>query len=327
MMPSAEKVEFFACGQEANLMAIRLSRVFTGRKKILRFVENFHGWADDLIWPPTSPGSVNDAIGFVGYDLGQVEKELATGKYAILMMEGGGAHMTGQIPFDFRFVREIPALTQKYGTVWHLDEVVTGFRDSVGGFQSLVNVKPDLTSLGKIIGGGLGAGALIGRAEIMEILNSKTPAERRVLHSGTWNANPLTAAAGIAAMKSFQDGEPQRRANELAAYLRRKGNEVLHLNRIQGRLYGRSITHVYLGPLELEPSEDILPPTKDPAKLIGSLTQKSRLCHYLLQGGVAMLPGGMFILSSAHTKEDIDKTVFILEHSIQKMISEGSLEK
>ena len=257
MVPSAEKVEFFACGQEANLMAIRLSRIFTGRRKILRFVENFHGWADELIWPPVSPGTVNDTIGLVGYDLKEVEKELATEEYAILMMEGGGAHMTGQIPLASKFVREIPALTHKYGTVWHMDEVVTGFRDSVGGFQSRVNVKPDLTSFGKIIAGGLGAGALVGRDELMALLNPRTSAERRVLHSGTWNANPLTAAAGIAAMKSFQDGRPQKRANESAADLRRRGNEVFQKNGIQGRLYGRSITHIYLGPLDLDPSDDL----------------------------------------------------------------------
>jgi glutamate-1-semialdehyde 2,1-aminomutase len=304
-------------------MAIRLSRVFTGRQEILRFSENFHGWADALVWTQTSPGAVSDYVRIVDWDLNQLETELATGKYAILMMEGGGAHMTGQIPFGFDFVREIPGLTRKYGTVWHLDEVVTGFRDSVGGFQGLVNVSPDLTSFGKIIAGGLGAGALVGRDEIMGLLNSHTPTERRVLHSGTWNANPLTAAAGIAALQSLRDGAPQKKANELAAYLRKKGNEVLQRNGVPGRLYGRSITHIYLGPVESEPTEDIFPPTTDPLKLIGGKPQKSRLSQHLLQAGIALLAGEMFVLSSAHTREDADKTVSALEAALQALISEG----
>jgi glutamate-1-semialdehyde 2,1-aminomutase len=323
MVPSAEKVEFFACGQEANLMAIRLSRVFTGRKKILRFSENFHGWADELVWPQTSPGAVTDHVRIVDWDLNQLETELATGKYAILMMEGGGAHMTGQIPFDFDFVREIPGLTRKYGTVWHMDEVVTGFRDSVGGFQGLVNVRPDVTSFGKIIAGGLGAGALVGRDEIMGLLSSRTPADKTVLHSGTWNANPLTAAAGIAALKSLRDGAPQKKANELAAYLRKKGNEVLKRNGVQGRLYGRSITHIYLGPVESEPTEDIFPPTKDPLKIIAGKPQKSRFSQYLLQAGIVLLAGEMFVLSSAHTKEDVEKTVSALEAALPALISDS----
>ena len=107
-----------------------------------------------------------------------------------------------------------------------MDEVVTGFRDAPGGFQSMVGLKPDLTSLGKVVAGGLGAGALVGRADIMEALSPKAPSNRRVMHSGTWNAIPLTCAAGVAALKLYQDGEPQKRANELAAYLREKGNQV-----------------------------------------------------------------------------------------------------
>jgi glutamate-1-semialdehyde 2,1-aminomutase len=326
LMPSAERVEFFSSGQEANLMAIRLSRIFTGRKKILRFVENFHGWADEVVLPPSSPGTSNPEVTIIPFDLKRVEEELATGEFAILMTEGGGAHMTGQVPLDFDFVRALPALAHKYGTVWHLDEVVTGFRDAVGGFQGMVGVKPDLTSLGKVIAGGLGAGALIGRADILEALNSRTPVERRVLHSGTWNGNPLTSAAGVASMKNCQGGESQKRANEMAAYLRKKGNRVFREKGISAWLYGRSITHFYLGPIELQPSSEVLPPTRDLAKMMGMSSQKLRLSHHLLHRGVSTLQGRLFILSSAHTEEDIDKTIAALEASLEAMISEGSLE-
>ncbi|MBA7671169.1 Glutamate-1-semialdehyde 2,1-aminomutase [subsurface metagenome] len=120
-----------------------------------------------------------------------------------LFIEGGGASMGGQVPWDADFVRALPALTQKYGTICLIDEVVTGFRDAPGGWQSTIGVTPDLTSLGKAIGGGLGVGALGGRADIMDMLKPKASPQRSVMHAGTWNANPLTAAAGVAACKLY----------------------------------------------------------------------------------------------------------------------------
>ncbi len=327
IMPSAERVEFFSCGQESNLMAIRLSRIFTGRQKILRFIENFHGWADEVALPPNAPGVVSREVKMIPYDLDLLEKELATREYAILMTEGGGAHMSGQVPLNPEFVKELPGLARKYGTVWHLDEVVTGFRDAPGGYQSIVGVKPDLTSLGKIVGGGLGAGALAGRADIMQAFSVKTPKDRQVLHSGTWNANPLTSAAGIATLKYIKNGEPQKKANQLAFYLRKQGNSIMKERGIPCRLYGRSITHIYLGPIEFEPPDEISPPSKDINKIVGVNRTRLRLDQHLLQRGVATLLARMFILSSEHSERDVDTTVSSLVDSLEAMIKEGSMEK
>jgi len=164
MMPMAERVEFCSCGQEANMMAIRLSRTFTGRRKVLRFEENYHGWADELVHEG-SAGVVADEVNIIPFNnLNRVERELAKKEYAILLTEGGGAHMDGQVPIDVDFVRALPDLAHKYGTIWVLDEVVTGFRDAPGGWQSMVDVKPDLTTLGKCVGGGLPVGVVAGRA-------------------------------------------------------------------------------------------------------------------------------------------------------------------
>jgi len=268
MMPPLERVEFCSCGQEANMMAIRLARLFTGRHKILKFEENFHGWADELVAP--APGVVSNQVKVIpGHDLDRVEEELATKEYAILLIEGGGAHMAGQIPWDADFVRALPALTQEYGTIFLIDEVVTGFRDSPGGWQATIGVTPDLTSLGKTIGGGLGVGALGGRADVMDILRPKTPPQPFLRHSGTWNANPLTAAAGVAACKLYKDGEVQKKVHELGAYLRERGSQALRERDINGRLYGRSIVWLYLGAIDYEPSDDTLPPTRDEQKLLG----------------------------------------------------------
>ena len=327
MMPAMERIEFFPCGQEANMMAIRLSRMFTGRRKVLRFVENFHGWADEVI-APESPGIVADAVTVVpGHDLNRLEAELAKKEYAILFTEGGGAHMAGQIPWEADFIRALPSLTQKYGTVWLIDEVVTGFRDATGGWQATIGVTPDLTSLGKTIGGGLNVGAVGGRADIMDMLKPKTPPQPSLRHSGTWNANPLTAAAGIAACKLYLNGEPQKKANQMGAYLREKGNQALKKWGVSGRLYGRTIVHLYLGPIDYEPSDDTLPPTKDVQKLIGEGATKENLCLHLLHRGVTTMGGRFFVMSAVHTKEDIDQTVEALGSSLDAMLADRVLQK
>ncbi len=327
MMPAMEKIEFFACGQEANMMAIRLARAFTGRTKVLRFTDNFHGWGEEVQALGSAGIVANEVREIPMNDLERLEEELVKKEYAILILEGGGAHMGGQIPWDADFVRAVPSLTQKYGTVLLVDEVVTGFRDSLGGWQATIGVTPDLTTLGKTIGGGLGVGALGGRADIMDMLKPKALPQQFVEHSGTWNANPLTAAAGVAACKLYIGGEVQKRANQLGAYLRERGNQTLKEQGINARLYSRSIVHLYLGPIDYEPSDDTLPPTKDVDKLTAGTPTKQRLCLHLLHRGVATMGGRFFILSAAHTEEDIDQTVKAFGDSLDAMIAEGTLNR
>ncbi len=158
MMPVAERIEFCTCGQEANMMAIWLSRIFTGRKKVLRFQENFHGWGGELV-RKDSPGVYADNVDVIPFNnVDAVATALATKKYAIMMTEGGGAHMAGQVPIEDELLYALPKLTKESGTVWLMDEVVTGFRDTQGGFQALKGVKPDLATVGKCMGGGLPVG-------------------------------------------------------------------------------------------------------------------------------------------------------------------------
>ena len=327
MMPVAERVEFCACGNEANLMAIRLARTFTNRKKVLRFEENFHGWASEVA-PAGSAGVIEPEVNIIPMnDLKRVEEELATKEYAILMTEGGGAHMAGQIPWDTDFIQALSGVTKKYGTIWLMDEVVTGFRDAPGGWQSIVGVKPDLTTLGKCVSGGLAIGAVIGPADIFEAFNPKTPLERRIRHTGTWNANPLLCSAGITACKLYLNGEPQKKAYELGVYLREQGNKALKKRNISGRFYGRSIVHLYLGPIDYESPDPILPPTKDVKKLINPemAALKSQLCLHLLQHGIATMGGRFFILSAAHTKEDIDETIEAFGSAVDDVVKEKVL--
>jgi len=329
LMPSAERVEFFASGQEANLMGIRIGRVFTGRKRLLKFKHNYHGWADELAGEG-SPGAITDHVTVIpANDLGLVEKELAGGQYAVILIEGGGARVAGRVPIEPEFYRALPELARRHGTVLLLDEVVTGFREAAGGWQGVVGIKPDLTSIGKAASGGLPSGLLIGRADILAMLSPQTAADRLVSHGGTWNAVPLTCAAGIAACDLYRDGAPQRAARESADYLRREANAMLRRLGAQARLYGRSVVHIYVGRLDREPPNDEHPPTLDPGRLMDPKTAPTykRLDLHLLHRGVSTLRGEALCVSAVHARADAEATVAALEQSICAMLDEGSVSR
>jgi len=325
MVPTAERVEFFACGQEANMMGIRLARAFTGRTRTLEFEENFHGWADQLV-APRAPGAVNAEVKVIPMrDLRILEEELATGRYAIVLTEGGGAHMAGQVPWEPDFIRAVGPLARKYGTVWLLDEVVTGFRDGPAGWGGFMRLEPDLTTFGKSVAGGMPAGVLTGRADIMGMLAPKPPPERSISHSGTWNAMPIVCAAGIAACKLLKDGSVQKQVNEMGAYLRQTGNRALQESGYNWRLYGRSIIHTYFGPLDFEVDDAGNPPTRDIKKMLAGGEEKHKLGLYLLHHGIHTQQGRMFILSVAHTKDDIERTVDALVKAIRDAVADDAI--
>jgi len=332
LLPSAERVEFVACGNEADMMALRLGRIFTSRKKVLKFEEHFHGWNDHLVRPGSAgvlpEDNIINTITIPANDLNRVEEELAKKEYAVLITEAGGAHMGGQVPLDEDFTRALPELAHRYGAIWVLDEVVTGFRELTGSWQGVVGVKPDLTTLGKCVSGGLTAGAVVGRADIMDAFNPRRPGEQRIIHTGTWNANPLTAAAGIAACRLYQTGEHQKKTAETAGYFREQANRVLKEKGIEGRFYGRNIIHLYLGPADFEPAGDTLPPTKDVGRLMQHQNQPilSQLMLHLLQRGMACMQSNLWIMSSAHTKEDIDHAIEALADSFDALVAEGTLK-
>jgi len=236
--------------------------------------------------------------------------------------------MGGQVPLDEDFTRALPELAHRYGTIWVLDEVVTGFRELTGSWQGVVGVKPDLATLGKCVSGGLTAGAVVGRADIMDAFNPSRPMEQRIIHTGTWNANPLTAAAGIAACRLYQTGEHQKKAAEVAGYLREQANRMLQEKGIEGRFYGRNIIHFYLGSADFEPVDDTLPSTKDVDRLMQrqNLPVLNQLTLHLLQRGVACMQSNLWILSSAHTKEDIDHAIEALADSFDALVAEGILK-
>ena len=212
MVPSAERVRFTSSGTEANSMAVRLARAYTGRSKVLRFRGQFHGWQDEASvgyashfdGTPTAGVTEATASNIVlaeANDLDGLRELMASnGDIAVVMLEAlGGA--TGRVPLKPGFHQALRNLCDEFGILLLFDEVVTGFRVSPGGVQAKVGVTPDLTSLAKILAGGLPGGAVTGRKEILDGLDhaaAKAAGREKIYHPGTYNANPVSAAAGVA---------------------------------------------------------------------------------------------------------------------------------
>jgi glutamate-1-semialdehyde 2,1-aminomutase len=211
-MPNIEMLRFVNSGTEATMTALRLARAFTQRDKIIKFEGCYHGHADLLLVQagsgvatlglPDSPGvppaTVQDTLVARYNNLASVEAlfEFYPEQIAAVIIEPVAGNMGVVLPGD-GFLAGLRVLTQKHGALLIFDEVMTGFRVHPGGAQSLYDIQPDLTTLGKVIGGGLPVGAYGGRKEIMQMIAPSGP----VYQAGTLSGNPLAMAAGIATLK------------------------------------------------------------------------------------------------------------------------------
>ena len=326
LMPAAERIEFCASGQEANQMGIRVARAATGRRKLLKFQHNYHGWADELA-PKGAPGAIDDQVTVIpANDPGLVEHHLASREFAVVLVEGGGGRVSGRVPTDVGFFQALPDLCRRHGTVLVLDEVVTGFREAPGGWQSVVGITPDLTTIGKAASGGLAAGALLGRADLLAVLSPAAPADRRVVHGGTWNAVPISCAAGIAACDLYPGGAPQQTARARADRFRRDANAMFRRIGAPARCYGRSVVHLYLGSIDDQPADGTGAPAAT-AKLMdpAATPMYQRLDLHLLERGVATMRGEALCFSAAHSEADVDRTVAAFESATVALIEEGGL--
>jgi glutamate-1-semialdehyde 2,1-aminomutase len=229
-VPSIEKVRLVSSGTEATMSAIRLARGFTGREVIVKFAGNYHGHVDSLLVAagsaaatlavPNSPGvtagTAKDTL-ILRYNdpqgLADAFKQHGS-RIAGVIVEPIVGNMGTVVP-TAEFLRGLREETRRAGALLIFDEVITGFRVAYGGAQSLLKMAPDLTTLGKIVGGGLPVGAYGGRAEIMDHI---LPAGR-VFQAGTLSGNPLATAAGIATLKLLRDELPYERLERLGAQL------------------------------------------------------------------------------------------------------------
>jgi glutamate-1-semialdehyde 2,1-aminomutase len=235
LVPCGERVRFTNSGTESDMLACRVARAHTGRPTILRFEGHFHGWGDELVTGFAPPYDVPPSIGLApGFrlgtvmtranDLDEVERILRQrGDVAAVILEPSGGSWA-RLPLRPGFLAGLREVTRRHGTLLIFDEVITGFRWAPGGAQERYGVTPDLSTHAKIIGGGVPGAAICGRADVMQVFDiTGDPFHdrfRRIAHQGTYNATPLTAAAGLACLSIVATGEPTRRADALADRLR-----------------------------------------------------------------------------------------------------------
>ncbi len=229
-VPSVEIVRLVSSGTEATMSAVRLARGFTGRDVIVKFAGNYHGHVDSLLVAagssaatlgvPNSPGvtagMTRDTLVLQYNDVVGLEAAFAEHgqQIAAVIFEPIVGNMGCVLPSE-AFLKALRSLTRQHGALLVCDEVMTGFRVAYGGAQARLGIEPDLTTLGKIVGGGLPVGAYGGRAEIMQHV---LPAGK-VFQAGTLSGNPLATAAGIATLKELRDRPPYERLEQLAAKL------------------------------------------------------------------------------------------------------------
>jgi glutamate-1-semialdehyde 2,1-aminomutase len=264
-------------------------------------------------------------------DLAFVDERLSQGDVAAVILEPSGASYA-TIPLPEGFLRQLREITRRHDTLLIFDEVITGFRWAPGGAQQRFDVKPDLTTMAKIVAGGLPGGAVAGRADVMAVLEFRDNdpswnAEHKVGHPGTYNANPLAALAGSRCLEIVSDPAIQEHSDKMAARFRAGANDVLVQRGIPGFVYGEaSVFHIMLGQRctnmtsgDLHTPQGVTPETLKlgpRAKLEGVLT-----AGMLLEGAHLFHAGGL--LSIAHTNEDIDKSVAGFERTVVRMRDEG----
>ena len=345
MVPSAERVRFTGSGNEATQLAIRLARAATGRRKIVRFAKHYHGWHDSVSFGVKDnldgkvgvgiPSDVADGVVLIRpNDVAALEKLLATDRdIAGVLIEPIGAS-SGAVPTLPGVLQAFRDLTRKHGALLIFDEVVTGFRVSPGGAQGLLGVIPDLTTMAKVIAGGMPGGAVGGRKDILDWIDfdaAKAAGRDRINHQGTHNAHPVCAAAGIATLKLVRDTDVCVRTSALTATLRVGLNKVLEEEGVPWAIYGEySFFNLFSNP----DNHPIRPTTFDafavPTEWFKS-DKRERLLGKLVLGllvnGVDPKGWRGGFLSTAHTQADVAFTLEAWRRTVRALQEEGELAR
>ena len=324
MVPSVEKVRFCSSGTEATMSALRLARAFTGRDKVIKFAGCYHGHADAFLisagsgaltlGTPDSPGitagTARDTISLPFNDLEAVRAafEAHRAEIACVIVEPYVGNMGLVLPKP-GFLAGLRELTITHGAALIFDEVMTGFRVAPGGVQQRENILPDMTTLGKVIGGGLPVGAFGGRAEIMDLLSPVGA----VYQAGTLSGNPLAMAAGIATLRLLQEPGVYEKLDGLAARLiegldtvfTRHG--VAHQATQRGSMFGFFFTDGPVVDLASAKTSDV--------------QFYARFFHAMLERGVYFAPSQFEtgFVSTAHDTDAIDRTIGATDEAIAAM--------
>ena len=341
LVPSAERVRFTSSGTEATLMAVRLARAFTGRPILLRFQGHFHGWHDHMAAGYTShfdgsatPGVLPEvaaqSVLVPPNDLPALKAALARGDVAAAILEPTGSSF-GQVPIDADFLHELRRLTEAAGTLLIMDEVVSGFRATRGGAQAAYGVRPDLSSFAKILAGGLPGAAVAGRKDVLDQLDfavSARAGREKIQHQGTFNANPVSAAAGTAALTVIAETDVSERAASVAGSLRDAVNAVFAEEGVGWGMYGTfSGFHTFLGAPSVTVKPGAFVAETQPMAVLKSqppgLSHKLRLA--LLVNGVDVNGRIGGFVSATHTADDVAATAGAFREAVRMLRAEGEL--
>ena len=341
LSPCAERVRFTSSGTEATLMALRLARAFTGREKVVRFRGHFHGWHDHLSGGYSNHFDGTPATGVLGGIAEQVllcnpnDSEGVTRLFndhkdiAAVILEPTGASF-GKMPLRHDFIALLRDLTRQSGAVLIFDEVVTGFRVSPGGAQKVLGITPDLTTLAKILSGGLPGGAVTGRKDILDLLDfgvTGKAGREKIGHQGTFNANPVSAAAGVAALELIATTDACAKANAFAETLRTRVNEVFEEERVAWSMYGSySGFHIFTN----QGGADIVPSRFDPVPFFNDMINRPRgagvagsLRMGLLVNGVDVNSGPAGWVSAVHGEAEMAVTLDAMRATVRALRREG----
>jgi glutamate-1-semialdehyde 2,1-aminomutase len=328
LVPSIEMVRMVSSGTEAAMSAIRLARGYTGREVIIKFAGCYHGHVDSLLVSagssattlgvPTSPGvppgctadtlvlRFNDVDGLREAFRARVDK------IAGVILEPVVGNMGVVTPAP-EFLSELRRLTHHHGALLIFDEVITGFRLALGGAQQVYRQKPDLTVLGKIVGGGLPVGAYGGRADIMKKILPAGP----VFQAGTLSGNPLAMAAGFATLQELKDNAPFARLEQLGSRL---ANGIEDAARRAGfRNHMAQVGSMWTLFFSPEPVVDYDTAKKSDTELF------ARFFWAMMDRGI-YLPCSQFeaaLLSAAHTEDDIAQTIAAAQEALAEMVKSG----
>ena len=329
LMPSLERVRFVSSGTEAAMSALRVARAATGRDRILKFEGCYHGHADPFLvkagsgaltlGTPTSPGVTRgtsaDTLVASYNDLDSVDALIAAhaGQIAAVMVEPIAGNM-GLVPPADGFLAGLRTITAGAGALLIFDEVISGFRAASGGAQALAGVRPDLTCLGKIIGGGLPVGAYGGRADLMELVSPAGP----VYQAGTLSGNPLAMTAGLWCLKNLSP--------KLYTSLARLGGRLAAGLTDAARAAGVDLQVNTVGSL-LTPFFTERP-VRDFASATSANTDRyAAFFRGMLRRGIYPPPSQFeaWFLSAAHTNKEVDATIAAARAAMRDLASHDPL--
>jgi len=335
MVPTAEAVRFANTGSEATMLALRLARAHTGRTKLLKFEGHYHGWYDpyclnghshpiDQLGPRENPNKIPDSEGIPQSvfddvivapwnDLATLEKILATRgrEVAAIITEPIMANMGCILPRD-GYLQAVCDLAHKYGALFILDEVVTGFRYAPGGCQEIFNLKPDLSTFGKALGAGFPIGAVAGPRAILDRMRWS---EHMVLHYGTFNGHRLTMKVVAANLDLLAAEGAHKKISAVGDAAIAALRDIFRRRKIEAIVQGFGpMFQIYFT------EKDAIDDYRDYCQYVDT-KKYSRFVHALLDRGMYMTPsnGLHWIISTAHTEADVDALARAADEAIASL--------